>query len=155
MNFRDTEMIILRFHKTFQLRVTEWALATILFNWGVLTIFNPGILDQSFAGLLRLTTEAQWGAMCLVLAVMRLMALAVNGAWRPTPHIRAVTSACGMLMWILLSFALANGGKASLGLAVYPVFAVLDIYNVYRASSDARVADERAKLRRLGNIAHA
>lgn len=151
----DCSMIILRFHKTFQLRVTEWGLATILFNIGVLTIGNPGFLRESNPGMLRFSSEAAWGTTCLLLALIRLVALAINGAWRPTPHIRALTSACGMVVWLSLSFGLANGDKPSLGLAVYPIFVLLDIYNVYRASSDARVADEHARSRRLGSVAHA
>lgn len=152
--YRDCAMIILRFHKTFQLRVCEWGLAAILFNLGVVMTVNEGILSRSatLGGMLNYMSEAKWATVTLTLALMRLAALAINGTWRPTPHVRAVASCCSLYVWLGISFAIANGKSQGIELAVFPVFVLLDIYNVYRASSDARVADERA---RFGSTAHA
>lgn len=146
-------MVIVRFQKTFPIRVSEWALATILFNFGMVVLLNPGILEEkvNFAGLIVMMSERGWGVSCTALALIRLGALAVNGAWRPTPHIRAVAAFATMVVWMLISFALANSRFPSIGLSTYPIFLLLDMYNVYRAASDARIADQNA---RLGKPAH-
>lgn len=151
--YRDCAMIILRFHKTFQLRVCEWGLAAILFNLGVVMTINEGILSRSqvLSGMLNYLSEGKWAFITLTLALLRLAALAINGTWRPTPHIRAVASCCSLYVWLGISFAVANSHTPAIELAIFPVFVLLDIYNVYRASSDARVADERA---RFGSVAH-
>lgn len=143
-------MIVVRLQKTFPLRVAEWALALVMFNWGFMLYCHPGtILSRPyFANLLRIMPEDWWTAVCLTLGVVRLGALAVNGAWRATPHFRAFTAFFCGLIWLAISFGLASNELPALGLATYPVFALLDWYNVYRASADARVADYFAHRRK-------
>lgn len=135
-------VVIVRLQKTFPLRVTEWALALILFNWGVILSLHPGAFwaRPYFSNLQAIAPQGWWAAVCLGLGIARLAALAVNGAWMPTPFIRAVTAFLTCWIWMQISFGLSRNELPSLGLATYPVFLLLDVYNVYRASADARVA---------------
>lgn len=140
-------MIILRHQKTFPLRVAEWLLAGVLFNWGVVILFHPGILAgrDAFTSLILVAPEKTWGVTCLLLGIIRTVVLTINGAWRPTPHIRALTAFLSCFIWMMICFALANNAQTSLGIATYPLFLVLESYSVNRAMTDARLADDEAR----------
>lgn len=140
-------MITLRHEKTFPLRVSEWLLSSVLFNWGVVILLHPGVMTRHdyFSALADIAPETTWGTVCLLLGIVRTIALAVNGAWRPTPHIRALTAFFSCFIWMMVTFALANDEATSLGLATYPLFLLLESYNVNRAMTDARLADDTAR----------
>jgi hypothetical protein len=85
--------------------------------------------------------ELTWGWACLLVGTVRLVALAVNGAWvPPTFHIRSVTSALSCFFWFSISLGMAVTGAATTGLAVYPWLLVGDLVCLYRTARDYRVS---------------
>ena len=50
-----------------------------------------------------------------------------------------------VLTWCKILDGFAHLPRASLALAIYPWLAFADFYAVFRASGDARLADEQAK----------
>ena len=142
----EARMIVVRFQKTFPLRVSEWLMAGIVLTWGVVLLANPTVFDAPHHSSMREMADQQtWGVMCLGMGLTRWAVLTINGAWRASPHIRAACAFSTCFFWLLISYGLAGSGVVTTGLAVYPWFLLLDIYNVFRAASDAREADDRAK----------
>lgn len=139
-------MIIVRFQQTFPLRISEWLMSGILLSWGITLLYNPVIFDapQNYA-LARLATQPVWGWLCLVMGAVRWVALTINGAWRASPHIRMVCAFLSCFFWLQISLGIAGSAIVSTGIAVYPWFLLLDSYNTFRAATDARAADDRAK----------
>lgn len=139
-------MIIVRFQKTFPLRVAEWLMAGVLITWGVILLAAPGVfLAPQHSTMRQMAPQDIWGTACLVMGLIRWAALTINGAWRASPHVRAVCAFFSCFFWLVISYGLAGSGVVTTGLAVYPWFLLLDVYNVFRAASDAREADDRAR----------
>lgn len=134
-------MISLHFGQTFHVRVAEWLLACILASWGLM-LLRPEITfsTPAYVGLERIFSEVVWGWLCFVCGGLRLTALAINGLWRPSYFIRSITAFLSCFFWMQISLSFGGAGNASTGLAVYPWLLVADIYNVYRATVDGRVA---------------
>lgn len=142
-------MIVVRFQQTFPLRVAEWAMAVILVNWGVLLLANPQVFEQpQYAPMGQLASVGVWGWACFLMGSTRFAALVINGAWRASPHIRAATAFLSCFFWLQITFGLGESKVPSMGLAVYPWFLIMDTYNVFRAASDARAADDNARARK-------
>jgi hypothetical protein len=73
----------------------------------------------------------------LMLGIARLGGLIVNGARKHvTPRIRRVSAAVGFLIWVGMTCAHAMSGLVGVWLAFYPIFAAVEIINVYRAAHD-------------------
>lgn len=145
----EPQMIVVRFQQTFPLRVSEWVMAVILVNIGFVLLLNPEIFAlPQHSAMARWANVYVWGWGCLLMGAVRFAVLVINGAWRASPHIRAVTAFLACFVWLEILLGLGASGVASIGLAVYPWFLVLDTYNVFRAASDAREADDKARARR-------
>jgi hypothetical protein len=86
----------------------------------------------------------------IVFGLVRLMILLINGAWRRSPHGRAVTAFLCCFFWtqIVLSFA------PTFGFAFVMACGWLgaDVINVMRAMRDARTVDEAYARGRAGGI---
>lgn len=145
MNGRET-MIVVRFQQTFPLRVAEWLMAGLLITIGGMLATYPDILARPpNAVMAQMAPNYLWAGGCLTVGLIRFAALVINGAWRASPHIRAACAFVSCFAWLQFVFAFASSQVATLGLAIYPWFLMLDTYNVFRASADARIADDRAK----------
>lgn len=134
--------MILHFTQTFPSRVSEWTLASILASWGLM-LLRPEVTfatSPSYVGLERIAAEDTWGWFCLIAGVIRLMALTINGIWKPTYHIRSALAFLSCFFWLQISLGFMASGNASTGLAVYPWLLMLDIYSTYRAARDYRIA---------------
>lgn len=131
---------------TFRLRLSEWLLAAIMTTWGVVLLLPEATFQTNpvYTGLARFAPENAWGLVALALGTLRLFALFVNGNWRRSPHLRSTLAFLSCFVWFQIVIGLLQV-RASTGLAVYPWFFILDVYCVYRASSDARESDERAR----------
>lgn len=140
-------MIVVRFQQTFPLRIAEWLMSAVLISWGVILGLNSTVFAISpvMGELAHNAPQGYWAVGMLALGLVRFVMLVVNGAWRASPHLRAAGAFLTCFVWLQISFALARTGIPNVGLAVYPWFLLLDTYNVFRAMSDARVADDRAK----------
>lgn len=147
MDDQGHTMIVVRFQQTFPLRIAEWLMSAILIGWGVILALNSDVFARSPAmvELAHNAPQGYWAVGMLALGLMRFAMLVVNGAWRASPHLRALGAFLTCFVWLQISFGLARSGVPNVGLAVYPWFLLLDTYNVFRAMSDARVADDRAK----------
>lgn len=140
-------MMIVKLTKTFPVRVTEWLLAGIMLSWSV-ALWNIGPNEfhaPVYAGLSQLATADTWAFYAFWLGFIRIAALTINGAWRPSPHFRAVCAFMSCFMWLQITLSQFATPFFNLGIAIYPWLLLADIYNVFRASHDARLSDERAR----------
>jgi hypothetical protein len=131
--------LYVRIKHRFGPRQMEWFMAVITTLWGaVLLLPNDTFAGSSWQFFARLWPEQAWGVLMFLLGIARLGGLFVNGA-RPdvTPWIRVVSAGGGVLLWLLICYGFALTGVISTWLAVYPVFALAELVNIYRAMHDA------------------
>lgn len=140
-------MIHVRFAQVFPLRVAEWFASGAMATWGVIVLSHPEVLEagEAWRGLLTIAPGPFWGWAALLSGVIGWTALAINGALRRTPHVRAVCAAMRCAVWLMVTTGLLMSGQLTTALAMYPWALALDVYNVYRASGDARTSDEGYK----------
>lgn len=134
----------------FQVRASEWALGSMLALWGWVLLLPSETfsISSSFDMLLRVMPENAWGLACLIVGLARVVVLFINGAWRRSPHMRALAALFSCFFWFQISLSIIVGGKASPGLAIYPVLMLLDIFHVFRCVAKARVSDDMSRLER-------
>lgn len=129
--------------ETFPTRASEWALGAIIFLWAVMLSANPDLFveSRSFVPLARIFDQDTWTLLCLAIGGGRLLMLAINGAWRRSPHLRAIAAFISCFFWFQISLGFFQAGTYGTGLAVYPVLFALDVYNTFRAAGDAGSSD--------------
>lgn len=130
------------FRETFPLRVPEWIAAAMMADWGRKLLAFPEIFDHSpaFHSMSLILPQWAWGSVAAVLGGLGLIALAINGLWRATPFFRLAASFGRMFLWLQIQFGLLAGGMPTTGTSIYIGLAALEIWNMYRASGDARRA---------------
>lgn len=140
-------MTIFSLTKSFPVRVCEWLLAGIMVTWGVAAWnhSNTEWANPIYAGLARIGDQHSWGAIVCTIGILRLAALFRNGGWAPSPHLRAAGAFLACFAWLQISLGLFAAPVVSTGIAIYPWLLAADIYNVFRASHDARLSDERGR----------
>lgn len=147
---REIRDAMISLHDHFPIRITDWLMSAILFSWG-LTLFalDPEVWALPiYSGLSVIFDQYTWAVIGTAVGVARLVALLVNGAVRPSPHLRGIGAAIGGLIWLQLWLSQLFSEAAGLAVAIYPWLVVADALNVYRAAKDARVSDHKAKQRR-------
>lgn len=130
----------IRIQHRFGPRMTEWMLAVVTALWGAVLVMNPSIFDQpawsGFRAIFR--DEAIVGWLMVGLGFLRIGGLIVNGARKTvTPWIRSVSASLGCCLFVGITYCYGQSGIVSTWLAIYPVFAVVELLNVYRAAHDA------------------
>jgi hypothetical protein len=103
------------------------------------------LASPSFAQVAYWADQPTWAAIVLACAIVRLLALVVNGtfhAFRFSPHFRAAASLVGVLFWAqyCLGFvmtAIYSGGAWS-AVVAYSSFVILELVNVSRSVHDVR-----------------
>lgn len=124
-------------------RLSEWMLAVSLAMMGVVLTL-PGHSLYSFAFIRTYIPDVQLGQLFIAGGVIRVTVLACNGLWAPPMYLaRAWMALSSSLVWMLLTIGSSSSGLVGVWLATFPVFAVFDAINYFRALADA--AD--AKLR--------
>lgn len=121
-------------------RLTEWVLAAITMLWGAVLLLPDAIFDQpTWAGFRAIFgNEIALGTIMVLLGLSRLGGLIVNGARkRVTPWIRVVSAGLGFVLFVGITTGYALSGVISTWLAIYPVFALVELVNIYRAAHDA------------------
>jgi len=136
--------------ETFPARASEWAMGVMLFNWAIVLSFNADLFQSEtgliiYQGFNDLAPQPAWAVLCLVVGGGRLIVLAINGAWRRTPHLRTVCAFISCLVWFEISIGLMQNGLFATGLAVYPVLFVFEIFNVMRSIGEAGISDANLK----------
>lgn len=139
-------MIKLHFKNTFRERLPEWISALALIVWGLLVLSEVPELwnKQYFSVLSRIATQNTWGLTAVIIGIIRLIALGINGAWRPTAHFRAIGAVLGATLWstVLISYTALDWNPPSM--ALKGAMIVLDIAAIWYAAGDAKLADLKA-----------
>ena len=140
--------IHVRFQQTFPLRVSEWFGAGAMATWGMIVLTHPGMFDGNvFQGLAGLAPQRLWGWAATISGLIGWTALAINGALRRTPHVRALCAMLRSAIWLQITVGMMLSGQVTTGLAMYPWALALDTYNIFRAAADAGQSDQSAKAR--------
>lgn len=146
-------MLIVRFKETFRERAPEWALATGMLGWGLLALCSPGLfqVQEFFHPLLMMMAQDVWGVLALSVGILRLVFLVINGAWRPSAHIRAIGCVLGSMLWGALFIAALSLGWLTPTAALYGILLGLDLLSLWFSAGDAKLADLSARSK-LGNV---
>lgn len=139
-------IIVTRFRGRFRERAPEWVLSIGLLWWGILTLAIPGLFNQEFFYPLSVfMAQPFWGIFSIAVGGTRLTALLVNGFWKSTAHLRAVTAIFSMSIWASLLLAAATTEGRALSVPTFMMLMALDILALWWAAGDAKLADVKAK----------
>jgi hypothetical protein len=118
-------------------RLFEWTMAFAMFGFGLHILLVPGTFSSSrYSAVLLLLNVSQFAAACVVVAVVRIVALARNGNWPHWgPRIRAMAAISAAVIWLQLAVALGQG-TPSPGMWVYVALTGAEIVSVIRARRD-------------------
>jgi len=128
-------------------RMPEWFMAGHAAMFGLALLIATDLFQQAtWSGFLSLFAFTGWsggaiqfwmGVGMLVVGIARLVGLIVNGARKHvTPRIRQVSAGVGCLIWVGLSYGFASSDVLSTWIAIYPLFAVNELFNILRAARD-------------------
>ena len=141
-------MIVTRFPQFFGIRFPEWigSLQAILVGVGLLHPYegfanNP----KAFHLLASVADENIWGIVILLVGVARFASLVVNGHRKKITtwsRVAAAVISCGI--WTAFSVGLFATGVVSTWWGAWPIAALVEFVNIYRATHDARVAYGRS-----------
>ncbi len=101
--------------------------------------FATGIVWDRFAAIM---PESDWALLIGAVALVRILALTINGHWRRTPLLRAATAALGAALhaYLAVLFYVPSVGALGIGAAFSAALAVSDIRSAWRAGRDIVVA---------------
>ncbi|RZK44644.1 MAG: hypothetical protein EOO61_03075 [Hymenobacter sp.] len=140
-------MLIVRFKETFRERMPEWVQATGMIGWGFMALAATGLfqVQEFFHPLLTLMPQFEWGLLALGVGLLRLTFLVINGAWRPSAHIRAVGCAMGSMLWGSLFISALNLMWLTPTTAIYAMLLGMDLMSLWFSAGDAKLADLAAR----------
>jgi hypothetical protein len=122
-------------------RTVEHMLAWSTFVWSMAVAW-PGkmLIGAQYEYLIAIAPEAVWGSVGVCLATARLVALAINGAWRRTPGLRFVGAMSGLIWWLVLSalywVAIEKGAPDFPMRYMLGVFIFFEGYSCFRCGQD-------------------
>lgn len=101
--------------------------------------FSTGPIWDRFAAVM---SEGDWALAIGVVAIIRIAALTINGHWRRTPLLRALTAFGGAVLhaYVMTLFWNPEAGAFGIGAAFSAALAVSDVRSAYRAGRDIIVA---------------
>lgn len=151
MEGRD-DMMIVRFEQHVHIRLGEWLAAAIELSLGVLLFAAPAMFasDDLFAVMRQFAAQQVWAFAATIIGGARIVALYVNGRKSITPYIRMTMAFLSCFVWYNFALGLILSGIPALSLATVPWLLTLDIYNVFRASADAREVYDKRRAARDG-----
>ncbi len=155
---RDRAVVVLAvvegLRAAFMERLAEWAFATIALGVGMSLAFDGHVFDLPEWALTRMILgQEALGWITIAIGLMRLAALAVNGAWRPTYHLRALFAGICSVMWFSLGVGFYGAHSQGIWVGILPALFFFDAINMRRAIVDAVKAD-RAAMNRRAEISH-
>jgi hypothetical protein len=153
---RPDDMMIVRFNNHVHLRLGEWLASLILASIGFILFAFPNIFEgeqtATYTYLRSICPQVVWAFGIGIVGVTRLVALYINGRRSITPYIRMAMAFVSCFLWYQFALGFVLSGVATTGLAVYPWLLVLDIYNVFRSSADAREVYDNKRASRDGTF---
>jgi hypothetical protein len=140
-------MIMVRFKDTFRERLPEWISSITLLMWGLMVLFEPATLwhRDFFEAMATIASQTIWGLVATTVAIVKLLSLTVNGAWRPTAHFRAIGAFSSIMIWatLLISFVALTWNPPTIALIAGVL--LTDLFALWFAAGDAKLADVRAR----------
>lgn len=130
----------IRIQHRFGPRLPEWMLAAMAAGWGLIMLLPADTFAQpSYAGFRQVFgSEVTLGAAMLLVGIACIVGLIINGARKQvTPWIRCVSAGFRFVIWIGIFSAHALAGVIGVWAIFYPVFAAVELINIYRAAHDA------------------
>ena len=130
----------------FHARACEWMLAIIMLQLGIVLAppFDTFAITTSFGELSRIADEKTWAWITATAGGVRVIALTINGAFRPMAHLRVALAIASALVWFQITISILESGVLPSTLAIFPVFVAFEFINAVRAASDAGKADAQA-----------
>lgn len=137
-----------RFRARFRQRAPEWILSVGMIWWGIITLSIPGLFGGQpvYYPLELFMSQPFWGILAITIGASRCISLFVNGLWRPTAHLRAITALFSIFIWSSLLLASMAEPSRVLGIPTFSMLLALDILALWWAAGDARLADDIAKV---------
>lgn len=125
----------------------EWVQATGMVSWGLMALASPDlfVLQEFFHPLLVVMSQTAWGSLAALVGIIRLTFLVINGAWRPSAHIRALGCAMGVMLWSALFISALGLDWLTPTSAIYAMLLGLDLLSLWFSAGDAKLADLSAK----------
>lgn len=132
----------------FPFRWSEWLMAYPALGMAAALHAQPDMfsLSASFDALADWADEMAWGYAILGCGTLRLLALAINGtfkSFRYAPHIRVAAAIVAGFFWsqfcLGILAAAVRGEGAWSGVVAYSTLALIELFNVFRASQDIGV----------------
>lgn len=148
----DEMTMIVRFQSHVHLRLGEWLAAAIEASVGAFLFAVPGFFasDALFALMRQMFPQPIWAFAAFGMGSARIIALWINGRKSITPYIRMTMAFISCFVWYQFALGLLLSGKPALSLAIFPWLLALDVYNVFRASADAREVYDKKRAMRDG-----
>lgn len=132
-----------RFSDAFYPRLSEWFAAVLLMTIGWVLMMNADLMatakTNTYQLMLLIATQETWSVIMRIFALARLIVLVVNGAWRRSPHLRAICALLTMFFWTQISLSAAS--TFGLLFAFAAAVLALEFFNMVRAARDARTVD--------------
>lgn len=125
-------------------RRSEWGAAGALFALGWMLSANPELMasgkSNAYDLLLSIASQHTWSKIMIVFGGLRLLILLINGWWRRSPHLRALSAFLSCFFWtqIVLSFASTFGFAFILACG----WLAMDFVTIIGAMRDARTVDD-------------
>lgn len=131
------------FSNAFFPRLSEWMMAGHLLLLGYILTINTMLMQtgkESHRFLLMIADQNGWAIMLLLLGLVRFIILIINGAYRRSPHLRALTAVLSCFVWfqVAVSFYSIMGWA----FAAYAIASITDLMNIMRCMRDARIVDD-------------
>lgn len=130
--------IWIRIQHRFGPRMMEWfASAHIIIFGGILLLPEQTFNQPAFAAFRSFISEDALGWIMLVAGCLRIIGLVINGARKQvTPQIRQLSAGAGCLIWGGICYGFASSAVVSTWIAIYPLFFMGELVNIYRAAQD-------------------
>lgn len=125
-----------RFAKSLRFRFGEWMLAGAMFSWGWMLLRQSSIFDLPTMVGFHMVPQRMLGSVLLMIALLRVVVLVINGAWKQNPYARLALSVLCGLAWLFITRAIWQSEIATPGMMMYPLFALGELYVVARAAGD-------------------
>jgi hypothetical protein len=120
-------------------RFSEWVMSAHMLVAGLVFLYVTDLFARdAYVKFIQLFRDERYLGWALFLCgAARFAGLIINGT-RPivTPIIRQISSGLGFIVWLGMSYCFWASGVYGLWVSIYPVFAVTELFNFYRAAHD-------------------